>query len=252
MATPTAPTYRYCPEPAREAALAGAHLRPTTWSAWDGLWAMLGAFLIGNAVALAAGALDLFDSGPVFLLLVASPWVAMIGWPIWVTKRRGNGPVVDLGLRLTGIEFGAGLVGGIIAFIVAIITGVISLSLFGEFSSTAAQEAQRIAQTNPLWVLVVFAVLVVVGAPLAEEILFRGLIWSGLAKRGVRPWLATLVSAIAFALLHFEPERMLILVSVGVVLGGVRWYTGSVGSAIVAHAVNNLPGAIGILALSAG
>jgi membrane protease YdiL (CAAX protease family) len=91
--------------------------------------------------------------------------------------------------------------------------------------------------------------MVVVGAPIAEELTFRGLLWSGLAKRGVRPWVAVLVSAAAFALIHFEPERLFVLLVIGSVLGAVRWITGSVGACIVAHAVNNAPGAIGILAL---
>jgi len=119
----------------------------------------------------------------------------------------------------------------------------------GEFDSAAAREAQDLADSAGPWVLVLFAVMVVVGAPIAEELTFRGLLWSGLAKRGIRPWVSVLVSAGAFALIHFEPERLLVLLAIGSVLGGVRWLTGSLGACMVAHAVNNAPGALGILAL---
>ena len=61
-----------------------------------------------------------------------------------------------------------------------------------------------------------------------------------------------LLSAVAFAVMHFEPQRLLVLVTIGAGLGIVRWRTGSLGACIVAHAVNNLPGAIGILLLASG
>ena len=64
--------------------------------------------------------------------------------------------------------------------------------------------------------------------------------------------LTVLISAVAFSLLHFEPRRLLVLLAIGIVLGVVRWRTRSLGAAIVAHGVNNLPGALGIVALAAG
>lgn len=243
------PLYAAAPATLTDAVRLGIPLRPTAWSVWDALWAILGSIVIANAVAvllLIAGAG--LDSGWI-LLALAAPWIALAGWPILVTRRRGNGAVVDLGLRLRRSDLLRGLAGGAAAFGAGLLASAITVSLLGEFDSAASQQAQDLADSSGPWVLVLFAVMVVVGAPFAEELTFRGLLWSGLAKRGVRPWISVLVSAAAFALIHFEPERVLVLLAIGAVLGAVRWLTGSLGACIVAHAVNNAPGALGILAL---
>ncbi len=252
------PLYATCPAAAIDAVRLGLPLRTTRWGAWDALWAILGSIVIANAVAIvlivltgastsSGSGLDL-SSGWI-LLTIAAPWIALAGWPILATRRRGNGAVVDLGLRFGKSDVLAGLAGGAAAFGVGLAAGLLTAALVGDFSSAAGDQAQELADASGPAVLIVFALMVAVGAPVAEELTFRGLLWSGLAKRGARPWVAIAVSAVAFALLHFEPARLLVLLSIGAVLGVIRWRTGSVGACIVAHGVNNLPGALGILAL---
>ena len=243
------PLYAAAPSAALDAVRLGLPLRPSQWSVWDALWAVLGWFVLSNVVAFAllVGGVDIY--GPAFLLATVVPWIALAGWPLWITRRRGNGAEIDLGLRLRWADVGSGVLGGIAALVAGIAASVVTVALFGDFSSSAADEAQQIAQTGGWYVLLAFAVLVVVGAPLAEELAFRGLLWSGLAKRGAASWVSIVVTAAAFAVIHFEPVRMLVLFSIGVVLGIVRWRTRSLGACIVAHAVNNLPPAIALLTL---
>jgi membrane protease YdiL (CAAX protease family) len=243
------PLYAAAPAPLSDAVRLGLPLRPTAWSVWDALWAILGSIVLGTLVAfglLLAGR-DL-NSGWI-LVAVAAPWIALAGWPLLVTLRRGNGPVVDLGLRWRWPDVGWGLLGGVAAFGAGLLASLLTIALIGDFDSAAGDQAQELADTSGPIVLLLFALMVIIGAPIAEELTFRGLLWSGLAKRGVRPWIAVLVSAAAFALIHFEPERLLVLLAIGSVLGLVRWFTGSMGACIVAHAVNNAPGALGILVL---
>jgi membrane protease YdiL (CAAX protease family) len=243
------PLYAAAPATVSDAVRLGLPLRPTAWTAWDALWATLASVVLANIVALGlilAGR-DL-DSGWI-LAAVAAPWIALAGWPILVTLRRGNGPDVDLGLRVRWPDVGRGLAGGAAAFGAGLLATFITISVIGDFGSAAGDQAQELADTSGPIVLLLFALMVVAGAPIAEELTFRGLLWSGLAKRGVRPWIAVLVSAAAFALIHFEPERLLVLLTIGSVLGMVRWWTGSLGACIVAHAANNAPGALGILVL---
>lgn len=244
--------YPGCPATAEAALHAGQPLRPTRWSAWDALWAVLIALLVGNAVAVAiiasGGSLD----GGFALAAVAAPWLGLAGWPLLVTRLRGNGVVVDLGWRFRPGDWGWGLVGGVAAFAAGLLGGLVSVWLFGDFTSAAGEQAAELASNGGAALVLLFALLVAVGAPVAEELAFRGLLYAGLAKRGVRPWLTVLVTAVAFSLLHFEPRRLLVLLAIGIVLGVVRWRTRSLGAAIVAHGVNNLPGALGIVALAAG
>ncbi len=245
------PLYNDCPAEALEAAALGVPMRPTAWGPWDALWAMVGALVIGTVVVGVVLGLGADEASGWMLLAVAAPWIAMAGWPLWVTRVRGNGAQIDLGLRLRRIDLLTGLAGGAAAFGAAVIAGLITVALFGDFTSAAGDQAQELADAGGWPYLILFALMVVVGAPIAEELTFRGLLWSGVAKRGAPPWVCIAISAGAFALLHFEASRILVLMTVGTVLGIVRWRTGSLGACIVAHAVNNLPGALGILALAA-
>ncbi|MGI9197125.1 MAG: CPBP family intramembrane glutamic endopeptidase, partial [Candidatus Nanopelagicales bacterium] len=81
------------------------------------------------------------------------------------------------------------------------------------------------------------------GAPLVEEIAFRGLGYNAIAKKGLRSGWVIVITTLAFSLFHLEPVRIPILLASGAILGILRWRTRSLGASIVAHAINNLPGA---------
>ena len=93
--------------------------------------------------------------------------------------------------------------------------------------------------------LVVLAVLVCVGSPVVEELFFRGLLLRSLLgsfdKSGPRlgPALSIVVTALVFALVHFEALQFLGLAGFGIVLGLLAWRTGRLGPSIVAHMAFN-------------
>ena len=68
-----------------------------------------------------------------------------------------------------------------------------------------------------------------------------------LRKRGLGTVLTIVVTAVAFAAFHLEPVRFLVLLPTGLILGWVRWRTGSTGAAMVTHGIVNAPGAIALL-----
>lgn len=86
---------------------------------------------------------------------------------------------------------------------------------------------------------VAFAALaVVVVGPLAEELVFRGLVHR-VFSRTWGPWPAIAVSALLFGLVHGEPWYLLGLVAVGAMLGFVWEVTRSLTCCWIAHAVHN-------------
>ena len=95
--------------------------------------------------------------------------------------------------------------------------------------------------------LIVFALCVAIGAPIAEEIAFRGMAYNALAKRGLHAAWVIAITTVAFSLFHLEPIRIPILLASGLILGVLRWQTRGLGAPIVAHAVNNMPGAAFLL-----
>lgn len=82
------------------------------------------------------------------------------------------------------------------------------------------------------------AIAVIVLSPVAEEILFRGLLYGALAK-WLKPAWVIVITSIAFALVHMQIVYFLPLFVVGLVLGYARHKTGSLTASILIHGINN-------------
>lgn len=91
--------------------------------------------------------------------------------------------------------------------------------------------------------------VVVLLAPVFEEILFRGLFYSALRRR-LGPRAAVVVNGLIFGALHFEPLYMISLVLVGMVLAYLYEKTDSLFAPMTAHALYNL--CVVLIALFAG
>lgn len=85
---------------------------------------------------------------------------------------------------------------------------------------------------------------VVVLVAVAEEAFLRGALWEAVRVRaGAGPALA--VTTVAFALLHVPLYGWQVLpldLAAGVVLGGLRWWTGRAAAPAIAHALGDLAG----------
>ncbi len=124
------------------------------------------------------------------------------------------------------------------------ICSVMPTSLLAEFS-------MRLHAIDPEWMalylehlptttmeIILAGITVVVVAPLAEEIIFRGLLQRVTATLwGTLP--AALISALVFGIVHGEPWFLFGLIGVGLVLAFIFAATGSVTACWVAHAVHN-------------
>lgn len=208
---------------------------------------IIGAF--GLATIVIVG-MEYAQAPTLVVLLVGSvaPWVFLGGYPLIITRLRGNGPRVDLGLSLGWIDLVWAAVAGVVGLIIASLLALLTQQIFGEFTSTGAEVAEQIRQAGGTAAVLVFAVLLVVGAPIVEELAFRGLLFNSLRKRGVGVAWTLVISSLAFAVIHFEPTRLLVLVALGLVLGIVRWRTGSLVACMITHAMINAPAAL-VLAL---
>ena len=80
-----------------------------------------------------------------------------------------------------------------------------------------------------------------VAAPLAEETLFRGLLFKGITASRLGVAGAVLISAAAWSLIHvqYNPYGIAYIFAGGVFLGLVRWRTGSTTLTILLHAIMN-------------
>ena len=86
---------------------------------------------------------------------------------------------------------------------------------------------------------IISALALAVWTPLAEEVFFRGFVMRGMVNRwGFVPGLV--LSAAAFSALHFQPAILLPVFFIGLLLGGLYWYTKSLWPCVAVHAAQNL------------
>lgn len=90
-------------------------------------------------------------------------------------------------------------------------------------------------------VMILLQLQALIQAPIFEELLFRGIILNGLLNRYKgNQKKAILYSAIIFGVVHFNIPQGINAFIIGIILGGIYYYTGSMKLAIFAHFINNL------------
>lgn len=87
--------------------------------------------------------------------------------------------------------------------------------------------------------------VIVISAPVLEEILFRGIILDGYLKN-YKPWQGIIVSAFLFALLHGNLTQGIGAFGMGILFGWVYWKTNSIIPSMLLHFINNSVAFIGI------
>ena len=228
----------------RRSVARGEELKIPTWGMGDAIISLVGAIGLSLVISLALMSQNIDpENGWGLIIAFSAPWLMMAGWPIIATTNKGNGPKIDLGLISPRTHLRLGFAAGLASLAVASVVAWIVTRFTGPISSTAGDVGAN--QTG--FVLVLFVLMAMFGAPIVEEIGFRGMLYGALAKAHVNEHLVVAITALVFALFHFEPKRFIILFAIGMILGEVRRRTGSTSAAIVAHIVNNTPAALYIL-----
>ncbi len=200
--------YPGCPVTVTEAIAAGRELRAPRWGLWDVVWAGIAALVVGLLGATVLVAVDAPMSAQI-LVGTTLPWLAFAGWPLLVTRWRGNGPRIDLGLRLTWPDTGWGVIAGFAGLILAGIAALLTQLFVPDVTSAAAEAANELEESAGRLAITAFALLIMVGAPVVEELFFRGLFFAALRKRGVGAVLTIVFTGVVFAGFHFEPTQVL-------------------------------------------
>ena len=82
---------------------------------------------------------------------------------------------------------------------------------------------------------------VVIIAPIAEEFIFRGFLYSQLSRTKLGPWVSISIISLFWTIIHFQYEIkiLFVLFFFGLFLGYLRIAYKSLGLPIVVHAINN-------------
>ncbi len=171
-------------------------------------------------------------------------WVGFVGAVVVASRLHGTGSLsADYGLSWPRLkDWWLGFVGGWVGRIfplIALVAIIVSGSGFGTPNAASPKILGITPSGTAGWVILI--VLPVIGAPLVEELFFRGLLQGAFTRRiGAIP--ALFVTAIIFSFAHILNEGILapiVLFPMALVLGYLRHKTGRLAAGMVAHAFFN-------------
>jgi membrane protease YdiL (CAAX protease family) len=175
--------------------------------------------------------------------LVASEiglWFGLLGAVVLVSRRRGTGSLRrDFGLKFRPIDIGLGLAASLVGHVLAGFAVLPVSFLFRHVSHPSQSVIDDLAHGVLGWTVLILVVCV--GAPIIEELFFRGLVQVRLIGRW-GPVRGITVTAVLFGAAHLiawqGPVTFAYGVSVfagGLVLGAARYYSGRLGTSISGH-----------------
>lgn len=163
-----------------------------------------------------------------------------------------------IGLRPRAKDLGSGLIGSllIIPIVVALGTALALLIqwLQGPVETTAHTGLMAFVAGDDAWMRALFAGLVVIAAPVTEEIVYRGLIQSAFLRATRSPWIAILATSAVFMYMHISVAAWyalpaLFVLSIGLGIAAER--TKGLLAPMLIHAIFNLLN-LGLAWLTAG
>jgi membrane protease YdiL (CAAX protease family) len=191
------------------------------------------------------------------LAALAVPTVLAALVAVGATLLLGNGPRVgrlrrELALRWSWRDAGFGLVLGAAGLVLTIPASALWAAWVGtDQASSAVGEAFDGQVLDPRWAVTLFLVVWLI-APVCEEVLFRGALWRALEHWRLNRWLIFVVTTLMFSVAHLELLRTPLLIVISLPIALARMLTGNLLSSVVAHQVNNLLPAIGLLLVTLG
>lgn len=227
-----------------------------TWTIAQAVGCFAISFVAGQiALSLAVGLGAPLESIPTLIAGLVGTWVGFVGAPWMISRTRDATFVADVGLRIRGwSDVVVGLVVGAGTYVVVL--DVAYPPLLGLWRRLSGQRvsvggtARHLASLGRGPGFVAFALAVAVGAPIAEEIFFRGVLLAALVRRLGPAW-GVAWCGVLFGLAHAsgtEAAAIPALVVFGVVLAVLAQRTARLGPPIVAHVAFNT---ITVVALAA-
>lgn len=225
---------------------------PTPWGhfATFGLGAI--ALLVGQIAALVAlmqwfgagitGMPDFSGNGVAVTIVIITSTPVQVGLLALFAQRRGFNAFDYLGWivpRRGEVAFG---VAAVIALIVAanMVSWLIGRGIITQFQSDIYRTAADAGALPLFWLWIA----VVVITPIGEETLFRGFLFRGWLHTQRDAWPVIVLTALMFALVHIQYDWYVIgqVFTFGLLLGWMRWASGSTVLTMLLHGLINLEG----------
>lgn len=212
------------------------------------IWVFLG-FVLAQALVLGViwGLQQLgvsFDSlNPIIVnaalsaVVYAMAILVVFGLPWWVKKRRTTKEDIGLQRLPTWMDILWAPAGMVVYFILTAIVTALASTYLTFIDYTQAQDTGFASVATQAEYILAFITLVVM-APIAEEVLFRGYLFGKLRKH-LRLWVAILITSLLFAIVHFQWNVGLDVFVLSIVLCLLRVISGSLWPSILLHMMKN-------------
>ena len=161
----------------------------------------------------------------------------VLGIPWFVQRRRTSRE--DLGITRfpSWLDIGLAPVGFVVYYIFSIILVYVASQIIPAFDMQQTQDVGFSNLTERYEVMLAFLTLVII-APIAEELLFRGYLY-GKLRKSVPMWLAILMTSTLFAIVHGQWNVAIDVFALSLVMCGLREITGSIWAGVILHTMKN-------------
>jgi membrane protease YdiL (CAAX protease family) len=240
------------PETSESPVVSVASRPPRVWKFWGtSLWGLVvfaamfaGQMLVVGYFVLSRGAsadLDLvrtlLGSGVTISMSVIMGLPAVLA-ALWLATQMARVPFADyLALRWTSWS---NLLLGLVALAVLVMGwDLLSRALGREITPGFMGEVLKSARADgALWLLVLAFCVV---APATEEFFARGFLYRGWSESFLRPVGAVLLSSLVWTAMHLQYDLFFLgeVFSIGLLLGYLRYRSGSTWLTVVVHGINN-------------
>jgi membrane protease YdiL (CAAX protease family) len=208
-------------------------------------------WLVGNLVGsliIGAGGHSGGGSQPLWVSIVGaiSLWAPMVAGLWYLSSRMGSGSIAaDFGLRFQPIDL-IGIPLGVLCQLVLLRLLYWPLEqwwphTFGR--ERIEQSARDLSDSAHGGWYVILVLVVVVGAPIVEELMYRGLLQGAFTRR-LNDVLGVVIVAAWFAIIHFRPVEYPGLFVFGLVLGTCALRTRRLGMSVLTHMAFNATGLV--------
>lgn len=167
--------------------------------------------------------------GLAIAIVVGVPWV--------VAKKRTTLEHIGLHRLPSWKDILLAPAGVVLYFILTVLLTALAMAFLPFIDYTQVQET-GFAHINGQFEYVLAFISLVVVAPFAEEVLFRGYLF-GKLRRYASVWAAGLLTSLLFAVVHFQWNVGLDVFALSVVLCALRVVSGSLWPSIMVHMVKN-------------